>query len=54
MNRKKTITKENYNICATPASIAAADRMSMKDGDSRSTFIEKLIRAEAKKRGIEV
>ena len=50
MNPKKEIKKSGYCISLTPSVASAADRMSMRDGDSRSNFIEKLIKREMERR----
>jgi hypothetical protein len=49
-NRKKEIKKKTFNFSLTPSTIDLADKMSMKDGDSRSSFVEKLIKHEAERR----
>lgn len=49
-NRKKDIKKITCNLCLTPSVIDLADKMSMKDSDSRSSFVEKLIKTEAERR----
>lgn len=50
MNPKKEIKKSGYCISLTPSAAEAANRMAMRDGDSRSNFIEKLIKREAERR----
>lgn len=54
MPNKKQKVKERYNLTLTPCLVAAADRMSFQDMDSRSSFVDKLIAKEAERRGIKV